>query len=62
MIAFTDKIFQRVQLKNIQARFDYVLKQYKLVVDRIEQEMENRAEDEDDSPRSTNFEVSGDQL
>jgi hypothetical protein len=38
-----------VQLKDIQSRFDYVQKQYKLAIDRIEQDMENRAEDEDDS-------------
>jgi 2C-methyl-D-erythritol 2,4-cyclodiphosphate synthase len=36
MINITDKIFQRVQLKDIQSRFDYVQKQYKLAIDRIE--------------------------
>ena len=56
MINVTDKIFQRVQLKDIQLRFDYVQKQYKLIVDRIEQEMENRAEDEDeDSPQEASI-------
>ena len=49
MIQVTDKIFQRLHLKDIQKRFEYVQKQYKLVLDRIEQEMENNEEQEEDS-------------
>ena len=44
MIKVTDAIFKRVHLKNIQKRYDYVLKQYRQVLDRIEQEMENNEE------------------
>ena len=44
MIKTTDQIFQRVHLKVIQRKHNYVSKQYKLVVDRIEQEMETKAE------------------
>ena len=44
MIKVTDNIFKRKHLKDIQKRYEYMIKQYKQVLDRIEQEMENREE------------------
>lgn len=62
LIHLTDNIFQRVQLRQIQKQIESLQKDYKHIFNKIEQEMEQNAENDYGSEGESNTEVAEEQF